>query len=193
MCHALLYSPGFLAMLLHIDQEFAQQARELGCPCSGALHRSDYPRKPRDCPAAVRAQHCTRLSFCCAVCRRRVTPQSVRFLARRVYLALTVVLVSARPAGPTPAAAALGAALGVTRHTLARWRQWWVQRFPGTGLWRVACAQFMPPLAQASLPGALIERFGDSTQALMRLLHWLSPISVAGSSAAATVTLPDAA
>jgi hypothetical protein len=51
----------------------------------------------------------------------------------------------------------------------------------------------MPPLAQASLPGALIERFGDSAQALIRLLRWLSPISVAGSSAAATVTLPDAA
>ena len=180
-------------MLLHIDQEFAHQARDLGCPCGGALHRSDYPRKPRDCPQAVRAEHNTRLSFCCAVCRRRVTPQSVRFLARRVYLALTVVLVSARPAGPTPAAAALGAALGVTRHTLARWRRRWVQRFPGTGLWRVACAQFMPPVLQSTLPGGLIERFGDSAQALMRLWHWLSPISVAGSSAAATFTLPDAA
>ena len=195
MCHALLHNPKFLLLLLHVDQEFAQQAQARACPCGGKLHRADYPRKPRDCPLDARAVHCTRLSFCCATCRKRVTPQSVRFLGRRVYLALTVVLVSARRAGPTPAAAAatLEAELGVTRHTLARWRHWWVQQFPRTGLWRVGCAQFMPPLPEAGLPGGLVQRFGESTRALVRLLRWLSPISVPGGSVAAAATLPDAA
>ena len=104
---------------------------------------------------------------------------SVRFLGRRVYLGLAVVLVSARPAGPTPAAARLGLTLGVARRTLARWRVWWREQFPLTPLWRAACARFMPPVPEAQLPGELIERFtGPAQGALLRLLVWLSPVTV---------------
>jgi len=179
VCHALLYDPKFLALLLRIDHDLAAQTRADGCPCGGALHRADYPRKPRGCPVEVRHDHSSRLSFCCSVCRRRATSMSVRFLARRVYLGLAVVLVSARPAGPTPAAARLGLALGVARRTLARWRVWWREQFPLTPLWRAACARFMPPVPEALLPGELIERFtGPAQGALMRLLVWLSPVTV---------------
>ena len=104
---------------------------------------------------------------------------SVRFLARRVYLALAVVLVSARPAGPTSAAARLGMALGVERRTLARWRDWWCEQFPHTPLWQLTSARFMPPVPEAQLPGELIARFaGPAHEALMRLLVWLSPVTV---------------
>ena len=179
MCHALLLDPKFLALLLRIDHELAAQTRADGCPCGGVLHRADYPRKPRGCPVEVRDEHCSRLSFCCSVCRRRSTSMSVRFLARRVYLALAVVLVSARPGGPTPAAARLGMALGVQRRTLARWREWWCEQFPLTPLWRAACARFMPPVPEAQLPGELIARFaGPAPEAVMRLLVWLSPVTV---------------
>ena len=119
MCHALLYDPKFLALLLRIDHDLAARRRADGCACGGSLHRADYPRKPRGCPVEVRDDHSSRLSFCCSVCRRRATSMSVRFLGQRVYLALAVVLVSARPAGPTPAEARLGTALGVERRTLA--------------------------------------------------------------------------
>jgi hypothetical protein len=51
----------------------------------------------------------------------------------------------------------------------------------------------MPPLAEAGLPGGLVQRFGKSARALVRLLRWLSPISVPGGSVAAAATLPDAA
>ncbi|MBA3838411.1 MAG: hypothetical protein C0499_12235 [Zymomonas sp.] len=179
MCHALLHDPKFLALLLRIDHDLAAQTRADGCPCGGALHRADYPRKPRGCPIEVRRDHSSRLSFCCSVCRRRATSMSVRFLARRVYLALAVVLVSARPGGPTPAAARLGMALGATRRTLARWRVWWCEQFPLTPLWRATCARFMPPLSEVQLPGELITRFaGPAPEALMRLLVWLSPVTV---------------
>jgi hypothetical protein len=179
VCHALLHDPKFLALLLRIDHDLAAQLRAEGCACGGALHRADYPRKPRGCPPDVRREHASRLSFCCAVCRRRSTSMSVRFLARRVYLALAVVLVSARPGGPTPAAARLGATLGVPRRTLARWRAWWHEQFPQTPLWRATCARFMPPVPDVQLPGALIERFaGAPPEALMRLLVWLSPLTV---------------
>lgn len=200
MCHALLQDPKFLALLLRIDHELAAQTRGGGCHCGGALHRADYPRKPRGCPVEVRSDHSSRLSFCCAVCRRRATSMSVRFLGQRVYLGLAVVLVSAQPLRPTSAAArlgsTLGATLGVGRRTLARWRAWWRELFPLTPLWRAGCARFMPPLAEAQLPGELIERFAvtDAITAaakasatpthevlmlmLMRLLLWLSPVTI---------------
>jgi hypothetical protein len=70
-------------------------------------------------------------------------------------------------------------ALGVGRRTLARWRAWWHEEFPQTALWRAACARFMPPVSEGQLPGELIERFtGPAHEALMRLLVWLSPVTV---------------
>ena len=192
MCHALLYDQKFLALLLRIDHDLAARRRADGCQCGGALHRADYPRKPRGCPVEVRDDHSSRLSFCCAVCRRRATSMSGRFLARRVYFALAVVRMSARPAGPTSAAARLGAALGVDRRTLARWRDWWREQFPQTPLWRATCAQFMPPVPEAQLPGELITRFtGLLPEALVHLLVWLSPVTV-GRGRPAAITLNEA-
>jgi len=193
VCHALLHDPKFLALLLRIDHEMAARRRADGCACGGALHRADYPRKPRGCPVEVRDEHSSRLSFCCSLCRRRATSMSVRFLGRRVYLALAVVLVSARPAGPTPAAARLGRALGVERRTLARWRHWWQEHFPKTPLWRATCARFVPPVPEAQLPGELIKRFaGPAADALMRLLIWLSPVT-GGHGLAAAIELHEGA
>jgi hypothetical protein len=179
VCHALLQDPKFLTLLLRIDHEFAAQCRTDGCPCGGDLHRADYPRKPRGCPRSMRAEYSSRLSFCCAVCRKRATSLSVRFLGRRVYLALAVVLVSGSRSASTPTGVRLGAELGVARQTLQRWQAWWVEQFPLTPLWRATCARFMPPVPQAQLPGELIARFaGPAHEALTRLLIWLSPATV---------------
>ena len=137
-----------------------------------------------------------RFSFCCSVCRKRCTSMSVRFLGRRVYLGLAVVLVwgrgggggpagggggggPPRPAGPTPAAARLGAGLGVPIRTLERWRRWWQTEFVLTPLWQAQCARFMPPVAAVQLPGDLLERFaGEAHETLMRLLYFLTPLTV---------------
>ena len=192
MCHALLQDPKFLTLLLRIDCEFAAQCRSDGCPCGGNLHRADYPRKPRGCPRSMRAEYSSRLSFCCAACRKRATSLSVRFLGRRVYLALAVVLVSGSRTASTPTGARLGAELGVARQTLQRWQAWWTEQFPLTPLWRATCARFMPPVLEAQLPGELITRFaGPAHEALMRLLIWLSPVSV-GRGQAVSITLSEA-
>ena len=192
MCHALLQDPKFLTLLLRIDHEFAAQCRTDGCPCGGNLHRADYPRKPRGCPRSMRGEYSSRLSFCCAVCRKRATSLSVRFLGRRVYLALAVVLVSGSRTASTPTGVRLGAELGVARQTLQRWQAWWVEQFPLTPLWRATCARFMPPVLEAQLPGELITRFaGPAHEALMRLLIWLSPVSV-GRGQAVAITLSEA-
>ena len=67
--------------------------------CGGKLHRADYDRKPRGGPQWDR-----RYSFCCDEedCRRRRTPESVRFLGSRVYAGLIVVLISAMMHGLKP-------------------------------------------------------------------------------------------
>jgi hypothetical protein len=78
-------------------------------------------------------------------------------------------------------------ALGVERRTLARWRVWWREQFPLTPLWRAACARFMPLVPEAQLPGELIERFtGPAQGALMRLLVWLSPVTIRSGQPVAT-------
>jgi len=75
--------------LLAIDQELAATAQAGGCRhCAGRLDHADYPRKPRGGPATLSAAYEKRASFCCDAegCRTRLTPGSVRFLGRRVYL-----------------------------------------------------------------------------------------------------------
>jgi hypothetical protein len=135
----------------------------------------------------MRVHYSWRLSFCCAVCRKRSTSLSVRFLGRRVYLALAVVLVSGSRAGSNSTRARLGAELGVARQTLQRWQLWWTEQFALTPLWRAACARFMPPVDVLGFPGTLLERFmGSLEDSLMRLLVFLSPVTLRAGEPAAT-------
>lgn len=181
MCHALVQNPKFFRLLLRIDQELAAEVRAAGCGCGGVLHCADYPRKPRACPAELRPDFASRLSFCCnRGHRQRATPQSVRFLGPRVYLGLAVVLESTRPAAQLPGAARLSTTLDISIRTLQRWRQWWCEQFPLTALWQAAGARFMPPPAIALFPASLLERFaGNAEEALLRLLVFLRPLTVA--------------
>ena len=122
MCHALLQNPKFFTLLVQIDADLAAQMHAAGCSCGGVLHRANYPRKPRACPKEVRADFESRLSFCCNLCRKRSTSMSVRFLGRRVYLGLAVVLVPQRRTTLKPGAMQLADALGVPARTISRWR-----------------------------------------------------------------------
>lgn len=173
-----LYDPKLSPFLLRIDAEFAAQARADGCPCGGVLHRSNYPRKPRGLAPVDWSDFCSRISFCCNICRKRVTSMSVRFLGRRVYVMLAVVLASTRSVMCMPAAAQLSAYLEVPRHTLDRWRQWWLTQFPQTPLWQALGAHFMPPPDAQRFPASLLDHFAASaTDPLMRLLLFLTPLT----------------
>ena len=180
VCHVDLQRSQFFLFLIRLDEELAAQAQCAGCSCGGVLHRANYPRKPRGCPsAALRDAFSSRLSFCCSRCRRRTTSQSVRFLGRRVYLGLVVVLCSARHARQNIAAVTLCEALEIPLRTLQRWRRWWREDFLQTPLWQAMCARFMPPVSAQGLPGELLARFaGEATEALQRLLRFLAPITV---------------
>ena len=92
MCQSHLADQQLHRLLEKVDWDLAGEACRRGCAyCGGKLHRADYERKARGGPQWDR-----RYSFCCAEqdCRRRKTPESVRFLGRRIYAGLVVVLVT---------------------------------------------------------------------------------------------------
>jgi hypothetical protein len=102
----------------------------------------------------------------------------VRFLGRRVYLGLIVVLACVRHRGQHPQAAALAATLAVPIRTLRRWQTWWREQLPQTPLWCGAQGGFVPPVDLQQAPGSLLERFlGDAADALVALLRFLSPLT----------------
>ena len=164
-------------LLEKVDGDLTEEARRQGCLlCGGQLHRSDYDRKPRGGP-----QWEMRFSLCCARegCRRRHTPPSVRFMGRRVYAGLVVVLVSAMLHGLNPERVQrLREVLGIDRRTLARWRQWWLVLFVESSFWREAHARFMPSLCPKTMPLSLCVHFGvERRDRLLELLKFLAPIT----------------
>ena len=182
MCHALLRDATLYEVLLKFDHDLAAEVRAARCPCGGVLHSARYPRKPRGGPDELGPEYRTRLSFCCAVdgCRRRVTPPSVRYLGRRVYLGTVVVLVTAMRAGLTPRRVTkLREGLGVSVRTLARWRQWWRATFVVSPFWQGVKGRFVPPVDPRELPAALLDRFaGDDRRGrLVAVLRFLAPIT----------------
>lgn len=186
MYHELPRNASFWAFLFDVDRDLAESARQENCPCGGRLHRANYPRKPRGGGEELPRECGCRLSFCCERdgCRKRVTPPSVRFLGRKVYLAAVVVLVAAMRQGPSPRRVReLSTLFGADRHTIARWRVFWSEHFPQTPFWKDARGRLPPGGESTALPLALLEAFhrtADPFQDWKRLLEFLSPISVAG-------------
>ena len=162
MYHELLFDATFWAFLFTIDQDLAEESRVEKCPsCGGRLHCANYPRKPRG-PRDLPDEYRYRLSFCCARdgCRKRVTPPSVRFLGRKVYLGAVVILVSAMRQGPTPRRVReLTKLFGVDRRTIYRWRDFWNEHFPKTTFWKVARARLVPVFEIVDFPRSLLEAF----------------------------------
>jgi hypothetical protein len=104
---------------------------------------------------------------------------SVRFLGRRVYVALAVVVLAVKRNKINAATTQAGDALGVPERTITRWRQWWHQLFCATALWQAQCGRFMPRVEIAELPRSLMARFtGSAHEAMGHLLRFLSPLSV---------------
>lgn len=184
MCHRFLSDPRFFSMLARFDDDLAEAAREKGCDCGGRLHQANYPRKPRGGPESFKAVLSLRLSFCCGSegCRRRATPPSLRFLGRKVYLGVVIVLVTALRQGPTPRGTTeLKQRFGVDRRTIARWQDWWAEVFPRSAFWRSARARIARLPEPLELPLALIDVFGAQTANPMAgLLRFLSPIGASG-------------
>jgi hypothetical protein len=176
----LLRDARFFELLLRFDEDLAREAREAGCSCGGVLHSARYPRKPRGGPPGLGREHDLRASFCCAKegCRRRVTPPSLRFLGRKVYVAVAVVLVPILRDGPTPERLRrLEQRFGVSRRTLQRWRQWWREVVPGSRRWRGEEGGWAEPVDRTGLPASLLEVFSAIAEPADRVLALLKRLS----------------
>lgn len=178
----LLGDKRFFGLLLRLDEDLATQARAAGCVvCGRRVHTGNFRRKARGVPRGLEADYEWRFSFCCAdrECRKRLTPRSMRFLGRKIYLGAVVVLVSALRCGATPVRVArLTEILGVSRRTVDRWRQWWTEVFPQTRCWAEGSALFATPVPAGQLPLSLLERFaGPPETALQALLRFVLPIT----------------
>lgn len=179
----LLGDASFFALLLRYDEDLAGAERALGCPCGGRLHRADYRRKPRGGPPGMSREQEVRLSLCCARdgCRRRCTPASLRFLGRRVFYGVLVLLLPALRDGPTPMRVErLCEVFAVSQRTLLRWRRWWHEVFAQSPQWRVRRSLLASPPSAERLPAGLLSLFagGSSTAAaVVAVLCWLLPWS----------------
>lgn len=170
-------------ILLQIDKEIAAETRDKGCPnCGGVLHSACYPRKPLDMHLSSSKNNTIRFSLCCSVdnCRRRITPHSVRFLGRKRYLSLTLVLVTAMSQGLVQKRLdELAKIVGVSHRTIIRWKAWWQEIFLGSGFWKYNKSLFVSALNSASLCRDLVEQFTLHcvVTGLINLLRFISPMN----------------
>lgn len=169
-------------LLKKCDADLAKRYQEAGClKCGGRLDRADYRRKPRGGPEEAKQIEHWRDSFCCDVdgCRKRHTPPSVRFLGRKVYWGVVVVLMAAMQHGIKPARVeVLQEKFGIDRRTMERWRTWWLTTFVESAFWKEMRARFMPIPSAQTLPWSLCEAFAISRRdRLLDLLRFLRPLT----------------
>jgi hypothetical protein len=171
----------FYELLLGFDRQIAESAHADRCQrCGAVLHWGSFGRKPRGVPVGLGPEHLQRFSLCCAAdgCRKRETPSSLRFLGRKVFLGAMVVLISAMQSSLTPGRVRqLEALVGVSRRTVARWRDWWRTVFAESPFWRTHRA-LAPAASTADLPDSLLQAFeGAIERQLILLLRFLAPIT----------------
>jgi hypothetical protein len=109
-----------------------------------------------------------------------VTPPSVRFLGRKVYLSVVVVMAAVHVVQQAEAeAAALRGAPGVPVRTQRRWVTWWQSVFAVGAFYAAGKGDFVPPVADAEVPGGILARFKGATVAerMELFLRWLSPVT----------------
>jgi hypothetical protein len=165
-----------------LDEAVMQRVAAEGCQlCDGPLHRSDYNRKPRGAliaPAGEEEAFVRRFSLCCGRegCRKRATPPSVRFLGRRVYLGV-VVIVASLVALSLRAAGEVRQRTGVPVQTVRRWLGWWQGSFLKTAEFMTICARIVG-VEVGRVPASIVERLeGTGTEPAQRMLELLAPLT----------------
>jgi hypothetical protein len=96
MYHPLLTDARFHNLIFDLDRLIAEQVRQEPCRfCQGNLHQSHFPRKPRGVPKGTHPDYSIRFSYCCGTdgCRKRFTLPSMRFLSRKVYSSVVIILI----------------------------------------------------------------------------------------------------
>ena len=167
-------------LLFKIDEETRDKVQAAGCPfCGKRLDRANYRRKPRGGPNSAEDLFCLCFSLCCSSCRRRTKPASTRFLGRRVYLGVIVVLVAALRQGLTPKRiVTLTSTFGASRRTIERWCRWWQENFLESPRWRELRGRLL--LSSQPVPQRIVSAFDaqkdpDNQAKMMVFLNLSTP------------------
>jgi hypothetical protein len=165
-------------LFLTFDEDLMRGVVERGCPCGGPLHRSDYARKPRGPGLPLDPRFSTRFSACCGVegCRQRATPPSVRFLGRKVFVGVVVVLVSALRQGATPTRMrVLHGEFGVDAQTVQRWSRWWRETVVQSRCFRLIRSRLVG--LGNDVPRSVMDYVGgwDGIEQLRTVMHLFAP------------------
>lgn len=177
----LVFGGNFFSVLEQIDEAIARAVALGGCVlCGGPLHRSDYDRKPRGAHIAPEGeQRLRRFSLCCGRkgCRKRNTPPSLRFLSRRVYLGVVVIVASLVAQASGLVAAALRHATGVPARTVGRWLHWWRGPLLATEVFDAVRVRWMG-VDESELPASMLARLeGELPRRVGTLLMMLLPLT----------------
>jgi hypothetical protein len=105
----------------------------------------------------------------------------LRFLGRKVFFGVVVLLVPVLRDGPTrERLARLCERFAVSARTVRRWMRFWREAFPTTRVWKAARGVFAVPVQEEALPGSLLEAFcgsKDTQDRIAAVLRLVSPIS----------------
>lgn len=158
-----LRNPSFFSLLLEIDEDIINKNSGNPCPfCGGKLDRANYTRKPRGAPQGLDDAFSTRFSLCCRNegCRKRVTPGSVRFFGRRVWLGSIMLVACILQGDSSPRVyRKFCHSLRLPAKTVTRWRRWWSQHFPRSKAWQGLRGRLAKPIESQLLPASLLEVF----------------------------------
>ena len=177
MYHKYLTDKSFFEFLYKTDQDLARKTKEKGCRlCGSKVHIANYMRKPRGIDG-LPDDFSLCFSFCCSRdgCRKRVLPESIRFLGRVVYWSVHMVLISAMLNGRGAELNKLMAEFNVDIKTLKRWRQWWKEFFPTTKFWKKLKGQLLEEvdLFPLGILEVLLKNHPEN-DAIVKLLHLLN-------------------
>jgi hypothetical protein len=176
----------FHALLFELDQRATERVRAAGCQrCGGPLYAAHYARKPRGLTgeASEMGRYDKRLSLCCGRegCRARATPPSVRFLGRRVYSAIAVLVLSLRGEERVQAQQASNverSAQAPSWLTRRRWRWWWCSGLLVLPWFAALRGHLSVSLDAQQSPECLLSQFtGSIHERCRRLLVLLSPLT----------------
>jgi hypothetical protein len=177
-----LRNPSFFSLLLKIDEEIISKRSCNPCPfCGDTLDRADYARKPRGAPEGLTDAFSTRFSLCCrrVGCRKRVTPGSVRFLDRRVWLGAVIIVACVLQGDCRPQVyRSFCHSLQLSDKVVTRWRKWWSEYFPRGKTWQALRGHLTRVIEVANLPASLLavfeDEYGQGSTALRACLKSLS-------------------
>ena len=140
---SLLVSPSFFLFLLQIDRSIADACQANGCiHCGGRLSSSNWLRAGFGVPAGTSEEVLVRHSFVCSSCKRRTTPNSLRWMYYRWFSSPAQFLLPALRGGLSRSEMIeICAQLGVSPSRIRLWQRWWRDEFFPSAYWSLCGTQ----------------------------------------------------